>query len=210
MRRVIKEQTSNTAALLTLAALESKAGSIFGPTPTAEASIPVIDTVKLVAYQANPVLNKRVIGKEDVDIAAMIKKLGNSDWVREGRGFYEVNEGMCPFCQQETAEAFSRSLNEYFDAMFVTDSKAIEELATNYDTEAARVKQQIPATIATAPKFLDVEKLKAELDLLDVKIALNNQRLAGKKKEPSLVVELESLSNVCSAIKGLVEAANGS
>jgi len=138
----------------------------------------------------------------------MIKKLGSSDWVREGRGFYEVNDQVCPFCQQETTDAFAQSLNEYFDETFVADSKAIDELATNYATEATRIQQQLASIIASPSRFLDVEKLKTEKDLLDAKITLNNQRLAGKKKEASQVVELESLSNVFTAIKTLIEAAN--
>ena len=206
--KVLQEQTSNTATLLTLADLEKKADSIFGPTPTTEASIPAVDTTKLLAHETNPILKKRVIGKEDVDIAAIIKKLGNSDWVREGRGFYEANDRVCPFCQQETTDAFAKSLNEYFDETFVTDSKAIDDLATNYATEAARIQQQLAAIIASPSKFLDVEKLKAEKELLDAKITLNNQRLAGKRKEASQVVDLESLSNVCTAIKTLIDAAN--
>ena len=76
----------------------------------------------------NPILKKRVIGKDDVDIAAMIKKLGNSDWVREGREFYDDNGSVCPFCQQSTTKAFAQSLNEYFDETFVTDSKAIDAM----------------------------------------------------------------------------------
>ena len=206
--KVLEEQASNTATLLTLAELEEKAESVFGHTHTTEASIPATYTATLLAHEANPILKKRVIGKEDVDIAAMIKKLGNSDWVREGRGFYDVNDGVCPFCQQETTDAYARSLNEYFDETFVTDSKAIDDLATNYATEAARIQQQLDAIIASPSRFLEVEKLKAEKDLFDAKVALNNQRLAGKKREASQVVELESLSNVCAAIKALIDAAN--
>jgi wobble nucleotide-excising tRNase len=206
--KVLQEQASNSATLLTLAELEKKAENVFGPTPTTEASIPVVDTTELLAHETNPILKKRVIGKEDVDIAAMIKKLGNSDWVREGRGFYDVNDGVCPFCQQETTDAFARSLNEYFDETFVTDSKAIDDLATNYATEAARIQQQIAGIIASPSRFLNVEKLKTEKDLLDAKVTLNNQRLAGKKKEASQVVELDSLSNVCTTIKTLFDDAN--
>lgn len=206
--KVLQEQASNSATLLTLAELEKKAENIFGPTPTTEVLIPAVDTAKLLAHEANPVLKKRVIGKEDVDIAAMIKKLGNSDWVREGRGFYDVNDGACPFCQQETTDAFARSLNEYFDETFVTDSRAIDDLATNYATEAARIQQQIAGIIASPSRFLDIEKLKAEIDLLDAKVTLNNQRLVGKGKEASQVVELDSLSNVCTAIKTLFDDAN--
>jgi wobble nucleotide-excising tRNase len=119
--KVLQEHASNSATLLTQAELEKKAESVFGPTPTTEALILEVDTTRLLAHETNPILKKRVIGKEDVDIAAMIKKLGNSDWVREGRAFYDVNEGTCPFCQQSTSEALAQSLNEYFDETFVTD-----------------------------------------------------------------------------------------
>lgn len=206
--KVLQELASNKASLLTLAELEKKAESVFGPTPTEEAPVPAVDAAKLLAHEANPVLKKRVIGKEDVDIAAMIKKFGNSDWVREGRTFYDVNEGTCPFCQQSTSEAFAQSLNEYFDETFVTDSKAIDDLAMGYATDAARIQQQLASLIASPSKFLDVEKLKAEKDLFDARITLNNQRLAGKKKEASQVVELESVNNVFAGIKTLIDTAN--
>ena len=206
--KVLQELASNTATLLTLAELEKKAESVFGPTPAPERVVPAVDTAKLLAHETDPILKKRVIGKEDVDIAAMIKKLANSDWVREGRSFYDANDGMCPFCQQNTTEAFAQSVNEYFDETFVIDSKAIDDLATEYATDAARFQQQLTAIIATPSRFLDVEKLKVEKELLYSKIIINSQRLAGKKKESSKVVELESLSSVISAISSLIEAAN--
>jgi hypothetical protein len=33
----------------------------------------------LLAVESEPVLPKKVIGKEDVDVAALIRRLGNSD-----------------------------------------------------------------------------------------------------------------------------------
>lgn len=206
--KVLAEWASNSAELLSLDELEKRAETVFGPTPIAEQSIPVVESATLVTYESDPILKKRVVGKNDVDIAALIKKLGNSDWVREGRTFYEASEGVCPFCQQSTTEAFANSLNEYFDEAFETDSKAIEELSTNYKTEAARIQQQIAQIIAAPPKFLDAAKLKAEKDLLDSLVTINIQRLAGKKREPSQSVELESLSNVSTAIKTLVDDTN--
>ncbi len=206
--KVLHEVASNTVTLLPVTDLEIKAETVFGPTPTTEQLVPAIETAKLIGHEANPILKKRVIGKEDVDIAAMIKKLGNSDWVREGRSFYDINDKVCPFCQQSTTEAFAKSLNEYFDETFVADSKAIDDLATNYATDAARLQQQLAAIILTPSKFLDVAKLKTEKELLDTKITLNNQHLAGKKKEASQVVELESLGNVFTAINELIDSAN--
>jgi wobble nucleotide-excising tRNase len=119
-----------------------------------------------------------------------------------------VNDGKCPFCQQSTTEAFAQSLYDYFDETFVVDSKAIDDLATDYATDAARLQQALAAVIAAPSKFLDVEKLKTEKELLDTKITLNNQRLVGKKKEASRVVELESVGNIVKTIKGLIDDAN--
>lgn len=206
--KVLKERGANSATLKTLADIEKKAETVFGPTPTVEQSVPTIDTEKLVAHETNAILKKRVIGKDDVDVAAMIKKLGNSDWVREGRTFYEANEAVCPFCQQSTTDAFAQSLNEYFDETFVLDSKAIDDLVSNYTTDSARLQNQIASIIATPSKFLDVEKLKAEKDLLDSKFMINIQRLVLKKKEPSQIVDLESVDNVVSTIKALIVTAN--
>ena len=206
--KVLQELVTNKAVLLPLPELDKKAESVFGQTPTTEELIPEIDATKLLAHEGNQILQKRIIGKEDVDIAAIIKKLGNSDWVREGRTFHDVNDGVCPFCQQSTTSAFAQSLNEYFDETFVKDSKAVEDLVANYATDAARLQQQLAAIITLQSKFMDVEKLKNEKALLDTKITLNNQLLAGKKKESSMVVVLESLANVLAAIKSLIDAAN--
>lgn len=138
--KVVQELAANTATLVTLAELEKKAESVFGVTPMTEQAVPSVETAKLVTHESNPILKKRVIGKEDVDIAAMIKKLGNSDWVREGRAFYDANKSVCPFCQQNTNEAFAQNLHEYFDETFITDSKAIDDLATNYSTDSGRLQ----------------------------------------------------------------------
>lgn len=207
--KVLQEFASNAATPMTLTELERRAETIFGPTPTAEAIIPAVDMAQLLIHQANPILKKKVIGKGDVDIAAMIKKLGNSDWVREGRPFYDANAKVCPFCQQSTTAAFAKSLGEYFDESFVADSKAISDLADNYATDAARLQQQLATIIAASPRFLDLDKLKTEKELLDSKITINNQRLAGKKRESSQVVGLEAHDNVVTAITSLIGSANG-
>jgi len=206
--KILQESDSNKAILKDLADLEKKAETVFGPAPTLEPSIPAIEEDAILSHESNPILKKRVIGKDDVDIAAMIKKLGNSDWVRAGITYYEENDMVCPFCQQSTTEAFAQSLNEFFDETFEADTKAIDDLFTNYKTDSERLRQQLDSIITNPSKFLDVEKLKAEKDLFDSKVSSNIQRLELKKKEPSQVVEMESLSNIISTIKDLIASAN--
>ena len=171
-------------------------------------TIPSIDAAKIITHESAAILKKKVIGKEDVDIAAMIKKLGNSDWVREGHAFYDKNEMACPFCQQNTTDAFAQSLNQYYDEAFKEDSRSVDDLCINYKDDSARLQREIASVISTPSKFLDVEKLKKEKELLDVRITMNLQRLTLKKKEPSQVVELQSTSDVLSTIGTLVDDAN--
>ncbi len=208
--KVLKELTANVAVAVPLADLEKRATTVFGPTPLPEQAISAIDTAAILAHEANPMLAKRVIGKNDVDIAAMILRIGSSDWVREGRRFYDETEKTCPFCQQKTTDSLTHSLNEYFDETFVAESKAIDTLAANYSTDSARLQHQIASIIATSHKLLDVEKLKAEKLLLDSIITINNQRLLAKRKETSSTVALEAHGNSLAAIKTLIDSANQS
>lgn len=206
--KVLQEAKSNGATLLALSELETRSATVFGPTPSSEPRIANADMSGLLAHETDPVLNKRVVGKEDVDIAAMIKKLGNSDWVRQGRPFYDANSGTCPFCQQATPDSLAMSLGEYFDEAFDCDMKAIDSLAEAYGTGSTRIQEQVGTLLANPSRFLDVDKLKSVKETLDATIALNLQRLADKKREPGRLVELEPLSSIDASLRAIVDAAN--
>jgi wobble nucleotide-excising tRNase len=206
----VLENVDNASDYLAMDVLTKRAATIFGRSPVEEQLVKTIDSTDILAHETNPILKKRVIGKDDVDIAAMIIKLGNSDWVKEGRTYFEQIDNVCPFCQQATDEAFAKSLNEYFDETFIQDAKTIETLVTNYNTDAERLLQQLDSIIAAPSKFLDIDRLKEERELLNSKLTINKQRIAAKRKESSQTVELELLANVLSAISTLISTANGS
>ena len=105
--KIVHEAQSNQAALKLHNDLERRAETIFGDAPTKQPLLPTLSS-SLVAHESNTILKKKVVGKEDVDIAAMITKLGNSDWVRQGLQYDEQNDPKCPFCQQSTTSENSR------------------------------------------------------------------------------------------------------
>ncbi|KTD35007.1 hypothetical protein Lnau_1897 [Legionella nautarum] len=168
--KIIQEWKDNTVTLKPLADLEKNAKTIFGKTPDKEILIPSFNSATLIEYESISILSKRVLGKADVDIAGMIRKLGNSDWIRQGRQFYEENEGVCPFCQQETNDDFAKSLTEYFDETFEEDTKTIDDLEANYKSKAALLQQEITEIISKPSRFLDIEKLTLEKQLLDTRV----------------------------------------
>ena len=206
--KVLKERASNSASIKSLVYLEKIAGTVFDPTPTLEQTVPSIDADRTVAHESAAILKKKVIGKEDVAIAAMIKKLCNSDWLREGRIFYDENKMVCPFCQQSTTEEFAQRLTQYFDKAFKEDCNVLDDLCVKYMDDSARLQRQIALGMATPCKFLDLARLKMEKELLDTKITINLQLLALKQKEPSRIVALQSITDVVSTIKTLIATAN--
>lgn len=206
--KALHEAKSNKSPVVPLDELHKRAETIFGKALSDALPVPSVSFAALLGYEVDPIIKTRVIGKEDVNIAEMIKKLENSDWVREGRSYYEANDGFCPFCQQKTDEAFEKSLSEYFNESFERDSKAIAALLGNYKTDAARILQELGKILVTPSKFLDVEKFRSERDLLEARLRLNEQQLIKKSKEPSQIFDLESVGNLAAAIEGLILDAN--
>jgi wobble nucleotide-excising tRNase len=205
--KILAEKVKNSADLRQLSDLEKKAETIFGSAPAEETAIRLL-AADILNLESHPILNKPVVGKADVDIAAMIQKLGNSDWVKQGRAYYAANDKKCPFCQQITPDSLGKSLNEYFDETFEKDSKSIESLETNYTKYAEAIQDLLGSILSAPPKFLEVDKLEAQTKLLKSKIALNLQRIAGKRKEPSQKTQLEPIGEVIASLNALIENAN--
>lgn len=163
---------------------------------------------RLVAMEARSVLQKIVVGKDDIDISAMIKKLGNSDWVKSGRKYYDDNDGYCPFCQQSTDDAFSKSISEYFDEAYTADMNEIQLLQSDYGTLAADAVAKLDGMLAGNPTLLDCEALKVSRDLLKSMLDTNVGRLAQKKEQASNPITLESIGDVAAKVSELVALAN--
>jgi len=208
--KLLTEAMGNSAVSKSLDELVDRANTVFGERPqTAEpVTTPVFQD--LLDLESKPILLKKVIGKSDVDIAAMINKLGNSDWVKEGRKFYDVNDEICPFCQQSTEDSLSVSLNEYFDEAFEKDTNEIEKLYTDYQTISQRLALSFQTVLDAELKFIDLDKLKTEKDLFDSKIRFNIKQIEKKRKESSLSIELDSISNILTEIKKIFDESNDS
>ena len=206
--RLLRESIDNQAVPASWGELERRAETVFGETPQLERPFTIPDWKGLIAHEDNPILKKKIIGKSDVDIAAMIDRLGNSDWVKQGRRYYDKNERVCPFCQQETNASLEKSLNEYFDEAFRIDSTAIEKLCEDYGADSERLCRDLRALLDAQSERLDTEKLRSQIALLESKTRNNLQRIEEKRREPSKSVELDSLSGILDTIEDILEAAN--
>ena len=206
--KLLDESSGNSSASVPLDDLERRAKTVFGEAPQMEQTLTIPDCRRLIAHESNPILKKKVIGKPDVDIAAMINRLGNSDWVSQGRKYYDPNKQVCPFCQQKTDASLEKSLNDYFDDTFKADSDAIERLHTEYEADSKRLRLALQELLDNPSKRLDVERLKNQTVLLDSRISLNVQRIEEKRRESSNSVKLNSVRENLDKIENLLNTAN--
>lgn len=208
--KLLSEAENNSTELKEITDLENRAGTVFEGTPQTETTIPALNYENLIRLESAPILIKKIIGKEDVDIAAMIQKLSNSDWVKQGRKFYDTNDNVCPFCQQKIESSFTDSLNAYFDEAFEKDIAAIDTLLSNYKTYSERLQLSLQSALENPSKFLDAEKLKVEKEILDSRITINLHKIEKKQAESSQSVDLNSLKNVLTEIDILIDSTNTS
>ncbi|MDE1155343.1 MAG: AAA family ATPase [Acidobacteriaceae bacterium] len=194
--------------VLTQAVLEEKAATLYGQTPLPATEVPAFDEAAFLQWEIAPVLTRRILGKADVDIAGLILKLGNSDWVKEGVPFLNAAEGRCPFCQQTAPPTLAASLEEYFDETFLQDTSALKSTEAGYKLEGERLLQSFRQMAQTDARFLSTEKLATEVALFEARYTLNLQRIASKVKEPSQIATLEPVKEIIDAIHTLAADAN--
>lgn len=181
---------------------------MFSDSLTQASALPKPDSQPLLALETSEILGKKIIGKDDVDIAAVIEKLGNSDWVQQGRHYFDQLDDQCPFCQQKTNAAFRQSLEDYFDESYVSDLAAIESLHSDYEEKATALLEayQVPAVIDS--HFLDRDAFESDLSALRLALEANRTSIEGKKKEPSTPVTLKDTQPLIAAVDGHVDVAN--
>jgi wobble nucleotide-excising tRNase len=206
--RIISERSTNKSEKKSLDYILKTAETVFADEIETLKTLKAINGVSILQAEKSPILSKKILGKSDVDIAAMIQRLGNSDWVRAGRGFLAANKETCPFCQQTIADGFERSLEEYFDESFDEDSKAVAALQSRYVADVLAFSTALDTLLANPPTLLDSTSLEQKKKLFDTHTALNQQRLLEKIKEPSRVIVLNASDDLIAEIAAIVEEAN--
>jgi wobble nucleotide-excising tRNase len=205
--KVLAELAVNTAELVDFDELKTRSAALFEEGLARHAAIPIIDVTDLLAIEGAPVLAKKVVGKEDVDVAALIRRLGNSDWVRQGLPY--LGQGsQCPFCQQDVKVELAAQLNAYFDETYLNDIAAITCALGTYEAVANTTLKKLEEIVALDSRHLDQELLRATVDRLTARLAINKRLLEAKKREPSASVKLEPLAEAAEPVIAKIAIAN--
>jgi wobble nucleotide-excising tRNase len=211
--RVLAERQSNGSQLLTLDMLISKSDTLLGEQPVRIDTVPLIPSHEnLTTLESSAIWQQVIVGKTDVDIAGLILKLGNSDWINQGRAYIQENDN-CPFCQQPTiGDVFRGQIEEYFDESFEQDKARVTANQVAYLSLTSAVLETLDRIETTeASKIdskLDVEKFSAHLRALHSQISENKLKIQDKLEKTSQQVELTSTAPDIEALTVLIRQAN--
>lgn len=156
---------------------------------------------------------RRIIGSEDVPIAALIKKLNMADWVRHGQSLLEENDSVCPFCQKNTIDAdFRGQLESFFDDNYVRDINRVVELKERYELLIQELMSYYNDIITNADSLLS-DKIPIELFVSTVRsvnndLSSNLEAMSKKEKEPGVVVSFNDIIPSTDSLQALIDAAN--
>jgi wobble nucleotide-excising tRNase len=206
--RYLNEAENNQAEIRDIGALRNDAAIVFSSRLTEAATLPQPDSSYLVALETETILTKKIIGKEDVDISALIEKLGNSDWVQQGREYFDKLNNQCPFCQQNTDVAFRKSLENYFDESYVADLASIDQLLEGYETRSKTLLDGYSVSAIMESTFLDRDVFDKDYATLRLALENNLDHIRRKKKEPSAPVTLKETKQLFAAVDAHIHAAN--
>lgn len=210
--KLLSESSSNKSELLNLDDLKEKSKTIFGESPVEMLTIQSVNYDEILIIEGNKLWKKKIIGKSDVDISELIRRLNIDDWVHQGIGYLQESE-ICPFCQQNTISAeFRKKLESYFEDSYTNEVNEIKTLSGEYSRKAENIINEL-AQIEFREKSnqkskLNLDKFSSFFKTLNSQFRNNIELLNGKNKEPSRVIELVSTKEQLEVIMALIAEAN--
>lgn len=89
--------------------------------------------------EANLLFQDAIVWNSDSQIAELIQRLGNADWVRKGLEYLPkspegLSDNVCPFCQSETiTDDLRDEIRAYFDETYAQNIDSLKGLQISYE-----------------------------------------------------------------------------
>lgn len=162
--------------------------------------------------EVDPILGKSILGNTDSEVASLIEKLGNSDWVKQGFAYLPESVGnsntQCPFCQETTiSEKFIDSVRSYFDETY---EQQLDELA-----QLLKVYRDAFESFPSLSSFTDHPFTHKHKELITNKYQLlvgvlrdNARKIEEKLRSPKVPVKLFDSTELISDFNSAVDQIN--
>lgn len=192
-KKCLSEKNSNEE-LLIWDEIKEKCNKIYNDSLKRYSQTPKFSYDKLKKIENNEILNKAIVGKDDLPIARLYNKLNNSDWVNNGLKYLNESNSKCPFCQQDINENLKNEIENFFDQTYSEKCKELESFKNNYINYVSNKIEELKDIINIDIPIINFEKLDIQIKLIQEKYKSNLNLIEKKLKSPSIPIELESFS----------------
>lgn len=186
-----------------------------GGTPSKKGIIPESSDMVISLFEItdDAIWSRRIVGSEDVPIAALIKKLDIADWVHRGQSFLSPESDVCPFCQKHTIdESLRKQLEGFFDENYVHDIERVSSLQNHYSALVKDLSAFYDDLLSKAESdlvgLLDSSLFRSTVQLVKEAMASNLEMMAAKVKEPGLTIAFKDIKSHTDNLQKLIDAAN--
>jgi wobble nucleotide-excising tRNase len=209
--RILQEYKNNLSELFSKDELLEQAKTVFGERPKVIDPLPLLDVERLKVIEELETWETPIVGKNDVPIADLIKKLGNSDWVDKGQKF--IHNETCPFCQQQTInDDFKKQLGDFFNESYKNKLIEVEKFGVEYKELSAILIEQIEKIEQRerekSDTKIDWKNLNTEIELLKSRLKEGQTVMDDKLKEPSRKFSITLLTDLYDQLNERITSAN--
>lgn len=179
----------------TLSQSEGKLVSEINIPPTFVLTEDIIKLMQLPVMPAN-----------STQFSALIQKIGNADWVRQGQHY--IHDELCPFCQQFfDVTKFSEEISEMFDETYQTSLTSLRH-AAELLSKGCDSLDEFERRVTTHVYVNEGSHILTLVKAANKGYQLLLQQLLNKIKEPLLVITPENIQDPLSLLEDEVNAFN--
>ena len=167
---------------------------------------PIVDELESLDLE---ILHTAIVSTSETSFAKTMKKIGNSDWVKEGYFKYsQAAEGLCPFCQKPLAHDFEEEIMACFDEQYQEDIALLKRVVGKHKELYSRILQVLQENMTNEFPRADFSLYKEKVERLKLIFQTNEVELKKKEEHPSDVISLESVDDVIDELEGIIADIN--
>lgn len=156
--------------------------------------------------EENPILKEEIIAIGESRLKSLVDALQNSSWIKQGQGYLERSEGLCPFCQEPVEKSLQEDITQLFNEEY---ENAIQNLDRTVDTYNKLMPQlESYASQVDTSQYLDQAKFNLVIANLTTRLRKNLDKIKEKQRAPELVIELEPSGELIFELNIQIEEAN--
>lgn len=169
----------------------------------------ITDPAILDSLSGQEILEKSIVSTADTPFAYFIKALNATAWVRQGyENYHEITDGKCPYCQEKIPDTFEDDIKACFEAQYQEDIEALKNYHDSYKQTANNLflpLQNIPQELYYG---IDSTPYNDKLAALKGIISSNNQKMAEKIADPSIIITIEKTTAVLQELSDIIQGFN--